>query len=474
MVPTESGDSMKRKIIAVLAVLLAAGLIAVLAAAQYRNSHVFIDGAVYDRNAAVLDLRGTEITAAYYDTVRAALPDCKIMWDIPFQSSFYPEDTTELTISHLSDEDAAALAYFPHLSHVDARDCRDYDRLLALQSQLPDCRVEYQVMLGQERYPDDTAALTFSEADGDELLEKLRYLPRLESVHFIQPSMAAEKLLTLREAYPAISFTWEKDIFGVTYPDSLIELDFSGQPLDGVDELEGLLAYFPSLETVVLCGCGIDNETMAAYRDRVRGHYKVVWSVEVGKLTVRTDDTTFMPTKYKRFVQEGQLANLVYCEDMLVVDVGHKPIENLDWLYGMPHLQFLVLADTRVSDITPIGSLKELIYLELFKSPAIHDYSPLVGCTALQDINVAYTNGDAAVFAQMPWLKHLWVNCTNITPEARQLLSETLTDTVIEFDSGWHMGNGWRDLDNYYIMRDLLEMPYYDWGSKRLTGGESE
>ena len=87
---------------------------------------------------------------------------------------------------------------------------------------------------------------------------------------------------------------------------------------------------------------------------------------------------------------------------------------------------------------------------------------------------MAYTNGDAAVFAQMPWLKHLWVNCTNITPEARQLLTDTLTDTVIEFDSGWHMGNGWRDLDNYYIMRDLLEMPYYDWGSKRLTGGNTE
>lgn len=461
----------KKRIIALAAVL---GILAALGAAHYRNSRITIDGITYDRDAEVLDLRGTGIPAEHYEAVRKALPDCEILWDVPFQGSFYPEDTTELTISHLSDGDLAALAYFPSLTHVDARDCRDYDRLLALRAQMPSCDVEYQVTLGQESYPENTVSLTFSQADGDELLEKLQYLPDLESVHFIQPDMPAETLLTLREKYPKVSFTWEKDIFGETYQDDVTELDFSGRMLEGVEELEAVLAYFPSLEKVDLCGCGIDNETMAAYRDRVREQYKVVWSVEVGKLTVRTDDTTFMPTKYKRFVTEGQLANLVYCEDMIVVDVGHKPIENLDWLYGMPHLQFLILADTRVSDITPIGSLKELIYLELFKSPAIHDYSPLTGCTALQDVNVAYTNGDAAVFAQMPWLKHLWVNCTNITPEARQLLTDTLTDTVIEFDSGWHMGNGWRDLDNYYIMRDLLEMPYYDWGSKRLTGGDTE
>ena len=464
----------KKRIIALAAVLFAAGILAALGLTHYQDSRITIDGVTYDRDAEVLDLRGTGISAEHYEAVRAALPDCEIQWDVPFQGSFYPEDTTELTISHLSDGDLAALAYFPSLTHVDAGACRDYDRLLALRAQMPSCDVEYQVTLGQESYPENTATLTFSQADGDELLEKLQYLPDLESVYFIQPDMPPETLLALRENYPKVSFTWEKDIFGETYKDDVTELDFSGRTLEGVEELEAVLAYFPSLEKVDLCGCGIDNETMAAYRDRVREQYKVVWSVEVGKLTVRTDDTTFMPTKYKRFVTEGQLANLVYCEDMIVVDVGHKPIENLDWLYGMPHLQFLILADTRVSDITPIGSLKELIYLELFKSPAIHDYSPLTGCTALQDVNVAYTNGDAAVFAQMPWLKHLWVNCTNITPEARQLLTDTLTDTVIEFDSGWHMGNGWRDLDNYYIMRDLLEMPYYDWGSKRLTGGDTE
>ncbi|MDD5863964.1 MAG: leucine-rich repeat domain-containing protein [Firmicutes bacterium] len=461
---------MKKRIIAVAAVFLTAGILAALAAAQYRNSHIFVGDEVYDRNTSVLDLRGTEISVERYEALRAALPDCEILWDIPFQGSFYPEDTQELTISRLTDEDMAILAHFPNLRHVDATECRDYDRLLALQAQLPACQVDYQVVLGQEAYPKDTASLVFSQADGAELLEKLRYLPGLKTVHFLQPEIPVETLLALRSRYPEVSFTWEKDVFGVTYGDDVTEFDFSGQALD-LAELEPLMAYFPSLEKVVLCDCGIDNETMAAYRERAREHYQVVWSVAVGNFTVRTDETTFMPTREKHFVVEGQLGNLVYCEDMIVVDVGHKPIKNLDWLYGMPHLQFLVLADTRVSDITPIGSLKELIYLELFKSPAIHDYSPLTGCTALQDVNVAYTNGDAAVFAQMPWLKHLWVNCTNITPEARQLLTESLPDTVIEFDAGWHMGNGWRDLDNYYIMRDLLGMPYYDWGSKRLTGG---
>ena len=37
--------------------------------------------------------------------------------------------------------------------------------------------------------------------------------------------------------------------------------------------------------------------------------------------------------------------------------------------------------------------------------------------------------------------------------------------TAIEVESGWHLGNNWRAMLNYFKMRDLLEMPYYDWGN---------
>lgn len=452
--------------------LLILAVLALLAAASlggyhiwYQNTHIFVENTVYEKDSIQLDLRGQELSVSHYETLKAQLPECEILWDVPFQGKRYPQSTRELTISTITETDMEMLKYFPELTVVHADECRDYPLLMALRQNY---QVDYQVILNDITYSWDTTELELIDADGAELLDKFQYLPKLQTVHFLQPQMSAVDLLALRERYPQISITWQKDVFGITYSDDVTEFDFSGIPLEGVEELESQMAYFPNLEKLILSDCGIDNETMAAFRDRVREHYKVVWTVRIGYINVRTDETTFMPAKHHTSVINSYMKDLVYCEDMICVDVGHMSIWDLDWIYGMPKLQFLVLADTSVSDITPIGTLKELIYLELFKSPRITDYSPLVNCTALQDINVAYTNGDATVFAQMPWLKNLWVNCTNITPEARALLSATLTDTHIEFDSGWHMGGGWRDVENYYVMRDLLEMPYYDWGSKRF------
>ena len=466
---------MKRKhilILSLIAAVLTIGGIFAFRQYAYREAHVWIEGTAYPKDLQTLDLRGKEISIVQYEAFREALPECDILWDVPFQGTSISNDTAVLTVSNLSEADLAMLPYFPQLTTIDAEDCRDYAILEALQHTYPALDVRYRIFLNGKYVPLDTHSLTFTETDPGELMECFQYLHQLSSVHFIQPCFPAETLLALRDAYPSISFTWEKDLLGTTYTQDITQLDFSNTPLEDVTELEEVCAYFPNLEKLILCHCGLDNETLAAYRDRVREHYKVVWSVKIGFVNVRTDETTFMPIKHGLAVQNGHMKDFVYCEDMICVDLGHMNVKDIDWIYGMPHLQFLVLVESKVEDITPIGSLKELIYLELFKCPGITDYSPLVNCTALQDVNMAYTNGDAAVFSQMPWLKHLWVNCTRVSPETRQLLTETLPDTVIEFDSGWHMGNGWRDLDNYYVMRDLLEMPYYDWGSKRLTEKE--
>lgn len=441
---------------------------------NYNATHVFVGDAVYDRDARFLDLRGQGISAAHYEALRQELPQCDVIWDVPFQGGVLPSNTEAITVVTMTMEDVETLDYLPFLKSVDARDCRDYEALAALEQRRPEVDVEYPIVLDGKPYDRQTTALTFGEADGAELLERLQYLPSLQTVDFGETTLAAQELLALREAYPNVSFIWEKTVRGQTYPNTVTEFDFSGTPLTGVEELEEAMAYFPDLEKLVLCDTGLDNETMAAFRDRVRDSYKVVWRVSLGRMDIRTDETTFMPYKEGIAIQDNETENLRYCEDMLVVDMGHKRIKALDWLYGMPHLQFLVLADTMVEDLTPIGSLKELIYLELFKSPRITDYSPLVGCTALQDVNVACTHGDAAVFAEMPWLKNLWVNQTGVNAETRALLTEKLPDTHIEFDAGWHMGNGWRDVDNYYVMRDLLEMPYYNWGSTKHEVGSGK
>ena len=112
------------------------------------SSHFFVDGRAYPKNAKALDLRGKTITAETYDTLRARLPQCEIRWDVPFQGSAYPDDTTALTVHSLSDADLARLARFPKLERLDAAGCRDYDRLMQLKQQRPDLVLTYTVDIG--------------------------------------------------------------------------------------------------------------------------------------------------------------------------------------------------------------------------------------------------------------------------------------------------------------------------------------
>lgn len=431
----------------------------------YANAHVFVGDEAYPKDADSLDLRGTGITAAHFESLQSQLPHCHILWDVPFQGSTCPSDAESITITTLTPEDMAAFRYLTALQTVDATGCEDYAQLMALKELRSDLSITYQVRLSGQAYPMDTKSLTLTEADPQELTENLQYLPDLEQVHFVQPQMAPEDLLALTERYPRITFTWEKDVLGITCRENTTELDFSGTKLDNTAELEALMGYFPSLEKLILCDCGLDSETLAEYRERVRDQYKVVWSIQIQTLTIRTDETTFMPVKHDIHVTDQHLKELKYCEDMICIDVGHMGVTDIHWVWYMPHLQYLTLADTDVANIEAIGSLKELVYLELFKT-RVSDYSPLVGCTALEDVNLAFTYGDAAVFAEMPWLNNLWINQCGVNAETRKLLEESLPDTHIEFDSGWHLGGSWRGVRNYFRMRDILEMPYYDWGNE--------
>ena len=207
------------------------------------------------------------------------------------------------------------------------------------------------------------------------------------------------------------------------------------------------------------------ENTMAAFRETMRPNYKVVWTVvcgtgKFGSFEVRTDETTFMPLKHNMYYfLDEDAVNLRYCEDMVCIDIGHMAIKDISFVEHMPHLKYLILAHTTVLDITPLSSCKELVFLELDWT-AIKDYTPLLGCTALEDLNLGLTYGDPTPISQMTWLKNLWWKGAGY--KTRVLLEENLPDTYLMLNPPYTVGWGWRKLQNYYDMRDLLEMPYME------------
>ena len=242
-------------------------------------------------------------------------------------------------------------------------------------------------------------------------------------------------------------------------PFCLGRLHIPGMGFNTLEQVEAELRYFPNLEKVVMCNCGFDNETMAAFREKMRPEYKVVWSVKCGKVATRTDATFFMPVKYHvYYLKDHEAYNLRYCPELRTVDIGHMAVSDIRFVEYLPNLEHLILAHTNVRDIEPLRSCKKLKFLELDWT-GIQDFSPLLDCTGLEDLNVGNTWGNIEPLRGMTWLKNLWMIYRR---EGREM-AEALPDTRVVYYGTATVDSGWRDLPNYFAMRDALKMYYMSW-----------
>ena len=535
-------EKCRKRLMIFAAVML---LIAAAAAGQYGLRHyTVVNGRIFNRsletldlsgaplsnyrqitrfyNLKFLDLRNTGITVEAYSELRQALPECEILWEVPFQGSYLDPDTTSIAISSLTDADLEALRFLPKLSDVDASGCQDYPQLLSLQQLYPDCRISYSISVDGSARSADADTLEIAHLDPAELENALPYLPKVQKIILTGPlpdtaavsrlqsdfpsialfcrvgqqdirldpeaaridlrelpltfdqaqfllachpklteaemlgcDLTSEEMFRLCDMFPHCFILWE-----IPFANQLIRtdsklLDISGYQVSGAEEVEALLPYLPRLEKVVMSECGLDSRQMDALNKRY-ADIRFVWTVHIGFVSLRTDAIFFAPvvTGYK--VSQEQTHDLMYCTDLIAIDVGHMDLTSCEWLAYMPNLQYLILADTDISDISPLANHEKLVFLEIFLTK-VQDYSPLLTCTALEDLNLCYTRGDVDPLLQMTWLKRLWWNESG---ETQTLLREHLPNTEVHFISLSSTGDGWRSGDRYKEQRDILGMPY--------------
>lgn len=523
----------KKKNLLVPVVLL---VILAIAGALFLRGHIWAAGGFRSRDAALLDLRGKTLSVAEYNRAMEKMPECRILWDVPLSSGYYPSDTLKLTVASLSAEDVRLLPYFPELTVLTAGECWDYPALMEFQARNRGCTVNYLVPVCGTSYPNNTDSITVFYADTAELTEKLAYLPGLKEVILSCQLPPKEELLQLQQAYPHIRIQWpisfrahqltsvdtelsltgenidfaaltellemmphleRVDLTGcgitrqelitlvagkpeclfvseLEFGDAVLmtdaeEIDLTGQTLRSTAEVEEILPCFPNAKTVILSGCGLDYDTLEALDQRYED-IRFVWTVKVKNVEVRTDTKWFYPYKYypEMVVGDQDLVNLRYCHDIEAIDIGHMTtVTSCDWVKYMPNIKYLILVETAITDISPLASLKQLVFLEIFTTK-ITDYTPLLECTALEDLNLGNTYGDPAPIMQMTWLKNLWWSgikgsyghpCSN----AHEILPAALPNTTMKFDLNTpNVKNGWRQLDNYKAMRDLMEVFYLD------------
>lgn len=382
------------------------------------------------------------------------------------------EDAREIDLTNaLFDDDNIteplidALKHFPLLTRVSL----GKDRIVTLDERKELCEaypdIEFNAVVMREIYGmsvrDDITSLDLSGIKtDDELYGMLLWFPSLTSVTMNNVRMTQYKQLELSRLFPEIKFDFDVIIAGKKL-DSLSEkIDLSGREITDLNEIRRAIQLFPNLNYLDMSDCGISNEEMAEFRSEYEGSVKIVWRLHMGQWSLKTDAVAFSVLIYNyehTRLTSADIQVLKYCTDLRALDIGHQAVTDISVIGDyLPELRILILADNRVSDLTPLSKLKHLHYLEFFVN-RVSDLSPLAECRELVDLNISYNYriSDITPLLDLPLLERLWLESCPISDEKVDILRERYPNSkIIKYGKG-SVDQGWRSHPRY---RAMIEM----------------
>lgn len=255
---------------------------------------------------------------------------------------------------------------------------------------------------------------------------------------------------------------------GVEFETNSEEIDISSHKI-AVDEKEFAkqIQNFPNVQKLIMCDCGYTNEQMEYLRDEFP-EIKVVWRLRFGRWSVRTDAISFstlQPKDYTVTMNNADAAQLKYCTDLVLLDIGHNRITDVSFLQYMPELKiFIVHANYdrknggKIRDLSYLKYCPKLQYLEIFKSD-VTDLSFLQYLPELKDLYASTTPiSDITYLMDLPKLERLFIQDTRISKDDYLRLKERYPDAQILYYGNLSVwDNGWRNHPRYYAMRSMIK-----------------
>ena len=453
-----------------------------LAAAGVADVSVLSAALPYFPALREVDLRGGSVPEADLRALRAAFPGIHFRYTVHLGGKTFDSDAAQLDLTGVAfsstQEAIDALSNFPSITEADLRGTGlPAEAAQEVAAALPALAVRYTVALCGGTF--DSAAgeldLRALQVDAGALLEGLQHFSALATVCLPDGALDEQALEALAAAYPDVLFSRQIEVFGRTVSTFDTELDISGAKVSDPQQVEDALRQLPRLERLILCDCGLTDGQMAALSE-AHPEVRFVWTVMIGTHKVRTDAVGFStanPSKYTnpnasdaynekvrttKRLKEGDLAPLQYCTDLVALDLGHNYLtdRDLEVIAGLKHLQILILADNKITDISALSGLKELKYIELFMNQ-IPDMSPLAALPNLIDVNVCNTGlEDLTPFYGMTGLERLWYAMNPATTEAKKALAAALPDCECNYTARDSTGEGWREHERYAWMRSFF------------------
>lgn len=402
-----------------------------------------------------IDLRDSSLNAEQADKLRERLPECELRWSVPVAGKVYDSNSTELELSAPTEEDFAMLRFFDRLEEVTVTDCQLYDYMNSLNEQNPQRRIIWTVPIGGRDYKSTTVSVKLPDATPEDI-DMLRYLPRLKAAD-MSGCKEYGKIAEFAEANPDCAVTWSVEVLGKEVPSHQTELDLSGIKITDVSELEARLAALPNLERVIMCDCGLSNETLDGLNQRLE-NTRIVWRVYFAHWSVRTDATTFSTQQYEppayRLVDD-EVTVLKYCTDLEMLDLGHNSLTSVEPFADLTNLKVLILADNKISDISSLHKLTKLEYFEMFIN-RISDISVVKNMPNLTDVNFCWNRiADPSPLYEHEHLERVWMCGAQMSPTTKREFMAALPDVEFDLYSSYGSTNGsWRKNEHFRKIRE--------------------
>ncbi len=464
----------KSSLIMALVVCVAAAFVVAL---LYVDSHYFfVNGTIYDSRTEYLDLRGSQsvninrlcgmkslkkidlrdsvLTEQQAAELTSRMPDCEIIWSVPVAGQLLDSNRSELELRAPDVEDFERLRYFNKLEKVSVTDCGLYDYMEELRNGDAPWELVWTVPVGGREYKSSTVSIKLSDATAQDI-DNLRYLPELETVELSGTEYA--KYAEFAEANPDCSVNWTVNVLDREIPSDTTELDLSGTKISDVALLEEYISFLPDLERLILCDCGLSNETLDGLNKKYED-IKVIWRVYFGKWSVRTDATAFstqQPEKPTYKLKDEEVTVLKYCTDLEMLDLGHQDLTSVEPFTELTNLKVLILADNHISDISSLYKLTKMEYFEMFIN-RISDISVVKYMPNLTDVNFCWNRiSDPSPLYEHEYLERVWMCGSQLSGETKKQFQTALPGVIFDLYSTYGSTNGsWRTCKNFAKIRE--------------------
>lgn len=384
-----------------------------------------------------------------------------------------PADAEEINLEGASDYDFALLknelAAFRNLKKVSfGNDAIKEDAFIQLQNDLP--LVEFSAVISYllegKDFRDDVTEINLSgNPVRDDLAKALKPFTKLELVDLSGTGIKYEELIELQKAFPEVHFRAEITLGDTVFSTDATKIDLNSKKIRDFDRFFDSIALFYQLTQLELCDSGLSDEQMETLRDAYP-ETKFVWRIHLGEWSLRTDAVAFSVMiytyEYTRLTTKDIQA-LKYCTDLQALDLGHQAITDISVIGEyLKDLRILILADNRVSDLSPLANLPHLHYFEIFVNQ-VTDLTPLAKCRELVDLNISYNYrlSDITPILDLPLLERLWLEHTSVSAENRALLRTTYPEATIITEGTGSIDQGWRSHERYFAMIDMFKKKNY-------------